>query len=110
MLKDFLAYTCTIQRPTISNSWGEQTKTFTTIYTNISCRYYISSWRLKNTDQASETKNNSFNVILEPDKTNIQIWDTVTVSWVPRKFIVEDFKQQKVFSMTDHIALYLKQE
>lgn len=107
-----LADTMSVERPAITISWWEETKSFSTIYSNIKCRYYSSTWWLKNSVVAEQEQINTYSIITSPQNNNIQVGDKITIVWVDRSFIVQTTKQQTLFSwsLANHIHLLVKQE
>lgn len=94
-------------------SSGETISTYSTIYSLIPCRYYNNATvngKLKRTDLARDTKLNDTNIILQPDKTNVEIGDRVTIEcsnmgsiW---QFVVDDVKAQKgIMPSVDHVYI-----
>lgn len=72
MLANFLNQTANIVQINKTNSWWEEIKTETRIYTWISCYYYDSNQVLNETDLANNTDLSWFKVILEPNKTLVR--------------------------------------
>lgn len=105
-----LPYKVTISRPTYTTSGGEQTRTFAAVYTSIPCRYYPSRGTLNNTETAQQTQENNINMILEPSRTDVVIWDRLEIDGVNAKYIVTDVKQQKLYSTNNHVFILAKQE
>ncbi len=110
MLDSLLPYSATIKKPIILNSWWEEYKSYEAIYTSIPCRYYKNSKStLRDSNIASETSINKFNIIINPSNYEIEIWYEVEISdpnvWVIWDFIVEEIKAQRLFSWIDHIYL-----
>jgi len=72
MLSLLLPYRITIERTSYTTSGGEQQKSFSTVYSNIKCRYYRNRGKLTNTEVAVETKENTYSIIIEGNKQDVQ--------------------------------------
>ena len=106
-MKKLLPYTCTIKRVSITNTDWEDIKSYTTIYSNIKCRVYRGlywdKWIVRKTDLWVETKLWGWKVILWPEYTNIRIKDVL--EYDSEEYIIKDFRDMKLFSRINHIAL-----
>lgn len=110
MLSDFLKNTCNITRKIASNTNWLVSKTTQTIYTWIKCQIYQVSWNLPLTDISQNTPNNSWKIILEPDKVNVKLWDIIEILdtrfWTIGKYqIVKPPKMNEFISWEDSIQL-----
>lgn len=109
MLRSLLPYFADIRRPFIANTAWEDYKSYTVVYSWVSCRYYSDNINLNNTDIWAETSINKYKVILTPENYDIKIWDeidlydtTMSDIWT---FIIDEVKAQRLFSSIDHMAL-----
>jgi len=96
--------TCTIKRPVIIRSDGEDSKSYTTIYDNIKCRYYQWKIKLQNDDLSQQTELWTYKVILEKDKT---IYRKDLLELNSEDYIVEDVRIMKL-SVSHHLELIIK--
>lgn len=113
MLEDFLQNTCNITRKIETNDNWIVKKTTQNIYSNIKCQIYaVSSW-LNLTNIWENTPNNNWSIILEPNKTNIKLWDIIEITdshfWTIGKYqIVKPPKMNEFTWWEDSIQLEAK--
>lgn len=105
MLTQFLNNTCTITSKTLINDNWVEKKTITTIYSNIACHIYNNWWDVEDTNISVNTKNINWTVILEPNKTNVRVWQYIQITdpalWTLWNYEIKTIKMNRLINGTN---------
>lgn len=104
MLGNLLPDVCDVKRATIITSNGEQSKSYTVVYSGIKCRYYKGPKRLDSGELSQQSELWKYKMILEKDKT-VLITDLIELN--NEDYIVEDVRILKIQN-SHHVELIIK--
>ena len=101
---NLLPDTCTIKRPVITTANGEDSKSYTVIYSDVPCRYYKDNIKVVSDNLSQQTVVGTYKVIMDSDKTVLRK-DLIELN--SENYIVEEIRILKLMS-NHHLELIIK--
>lgn len=105
---------CTISNTTIVNIDWEDIKSYTPIYTDIECDFFVPDNKYRNNKQAREFETEELTVVLKWDKTLVEKWQTISLIdslWMDFwEYVINDVAVYKNINwVIDNITLSVSQ-
>lgn len=106
----FLDKICSIYRTSIVTIDCEDTKSYSAVYTDINCDYFVPNNKYSKNNQAREFETRTLTLVLEADKTLVQRWDLVELDHNYGKYVVDEYAEYKDISwIINNITLTITQ-